>query len=89
MQDEGDERNDDEYRAGEIQRPDGLFYTGRVGIGLTYGEHFMFGLPMRTAARDTAAAFLESRGLTLGRYEMLGAEGKLLVFYGFAVGERR
>lgn len=66
-----------------------LAWCFRVGIGLTYGEHFMFGLPMRTAARDTAAAFLESSGLTLGRYETLGAEGKLVVFYGFAVGEHR
>ncbi len=66
-----------------------LAWCFRVGIGLTYGERFMFGIPMRTAARDTAAAFLESNGLTLGRYEMLGEEGKLLVFYGFAVGERR
>ncbi len=61
----------------------------KLSINLTYGERFIFGIPLRYDGRGAAAAFLESNGLTLGRFEMVGKEGSMTAFYGFAVGERR
>jgi len=61
----------------------------KLSIGLTYGERFIFGIPLRYGGRGAADAFLESNGLTLGRFEMVGKEGSMTAIYGFAVGERR
>ena len=61
----------------------------KLSIGLTYGEHFIFGIPLRYGGCGAAAAFLESNGLSLGRFEMVGKEGSMTAFYGFTVGERR
>lgn len=61
----------------------------KLSIGLTYGEHFIFGVPLRYGGSDTAADFLKSTGLTLARFEMTGKEGSMTALYGFAVGERR
>ena len=44
---------------------------------------------MGTGAREAAAAFLESSGLTLERFEMVGEDGKLSAVYGYTVGERK
>ena len=61
----------------------------KLSISLTYGERLIFGIPLRYGGRSAAATFLESNGLTLGRFEMVGKEGSMTALYGLAVGERR
>jgi len=56
-------------------------------IRATYGEHFVFGIPLRYAGEDGARAFLESRGLQLEEFVMAGTAGRLSAFYGFVVAE--
>jgi methyltransferase (TIGR00027 family) len=56
-------------------------------IRATYGEHFVFGIPLRYAGEDGARAFLESRGLELEEFAMAGTAGRLSAFYGFVVAE--
>ena len=82
-----------DYLARELVEGEGTFKFFRawidIAIGLTYDEYFIFGLPMGTGAREAAAAFLESSGLTLERFEMVGEDGKLSAVYGYTVGERK
>lgn len=61
----------------------------KLSIYLTYGERFIFGIPLRYGGHAGVTALLESSDLALGRFEMLGEEGSMKAFYGFAVGERR
>ena len=60
----------------------------KLSIDLTYGERFIFGIPLRSDGSAAVAALLESCGLTLERFEMVGRQGSMTAFYGFAVGER-
>jgi len=66
-----------------------LTYLVKISLKLTYNEEFSFGIPMRPIARDAVTDFLHANGLTLGRFDMLGEDGGLSSFSGFAVGERR
>jgi methyltransferase (TIGR00027 family) len=60
----------------------------KLSIDLTYGERFIFGIPLRSDGSAAVTALLESCGLTLERFEMVGRQGSMTAFYGFAVGER-
>ena len=57
-------------------------------IKLTYGERFVFGIPLRHAGRDGVAALLESEGLVLTEFESIGTPGGLSAVGAFACGEK-
>lgn len=61
-----------------------------VGIRLGYGEHIVFGLPMRPRARAEVARFVEAQGLELTELELLPERGPIKApLYGFALAEVR
>ncbi|HJL53088.1 MAG TPA: SAM-dependent methyltransferase [Arenicellales bacterium] len=82
-----------DYFSGEFMDGEGIYkpltYLVKISLKLTYNEEFSFGIPMRPIARDAVTDFLHANGLTLGRFDMLGEDGGLSSFSGFAVGERR
>lgn len=62
---------------------------GKLAFKLTYGEEFIFGIPMRPVAKDAAMQFLSAHGLTLEHFDMVGRDGKLSAIYGFAAAANR
>lgn len=82
-----------DYFASELVAGEGAFKFFKswlnFSISLTYGEHFIFGLPMQKQAQEDATAFLASTGLKMSRFEMVGENGKLSAIYGLVLGERK
>ncbi len=57
-----------------------------ASIGLTYGEHMVFGLPTKPDAKTAASAFVAAHGLTLRRYAAIGHSDEGQVpWYGFVL----
>ncbi len=70
-----------------------FFLIGRLitlSFGLIYGEHIIWGFPMRIKAGESMVEYLSKQGLALSQFEVLGSisKGKAPV-YGFALAEKK